>query len=226
VLQRCSQTCPTSGALCGGWFHAACVSASIPRERGDVSCRSSAPKFLLFGWVSRIAEGICCGATPSMHNGLLLRGPPGLLPAAHTSALHSTHPFASWHQLCWRILLHFSFSQLTAAPVIGRLACEFRWRYQCGCEFRPYPPTVQDLHRESAKPGFGSSVIGHHAQRTSRIGHQDTCCKAYGELAQSVRKRERVCVLFIFTQYSNLYTAVDTPAEAAWLCVCVYYCRT
>jgi hypothetical protein len=23
------------------------------------------------------------------------------------------------------------------------------------------------------------------------------------------------------TQYSNLYTAVDTPAEAAWLCVCV-----
>jgi hypothetical protein len=31
--------------------------------------------------------------------------------------------------------------------------------------------------------------------------------------------RERV--LFIGTQYSNLYTAVDTPAEAAWLCVCV-----
>ena len=28
--------------------------------------------------------------------------------------------------------------------------------------------------------------------------------------------RERV--LFIGTQFSNLYTAVDTPAEAAWLC--------
>ena len=25
-------------------------------------------------------------------------------------------------------------------------------------------------------------------------------------------------VLFIGTQFSNLYTAVDTPAEAAWLC--------
>jgi hypothetical protein len=31
----------------------------------------------------------------------------------------------------------------------------------------------------------------------------------------------RESVLFIGTQYSNLYTAVDTPAEAAWLCVCV-----
>ena len=28
-------------------------------------------------------------------------------------------------------------------------------------------------------------------------------------------------VLFIGTRYSNLYTAVDTPAHAAWLCVCV-----
>jgi hypothetical protein len=31
----------------------------------------------------------------------------------------------------------------------------------------------------------------------------------------------RESVLFIGTQFSNLYTAVDTPAEAAWLCVCV-----
>jgi hypothetical protein len=29
-------------------------------------------------------------------------------------------------------------------------------------------------------------------------------------------------VLFIGTPYSNLYTAVDTPAEAALLCVFVY----
>jgi hypothetical protein len=28
---------------------------------------------------------------------------------------------------------------------------------------------------------------------------------------------ESVCVLFIGTQYSSLYTAVDTPAEAAWM---------
>ena len=29
----------------------------------------------------------------------------------------------------------------------------------------------------------------------------------------------RECLLFIGTHYSNLYTAVDTPAEAAWCCV-------
>jgi hypothetical protein len=31
-----------------------------------------------------------------------------------------------------------------------------------------------------------------------------------------MNKEKRECVLFIGTQYRNLYTAVDTPAEAAW----------
>jgi hypothetical protein len=31
-----------------------------------------------------------------------------------------------------------------------------------------------------------------------------------------MNKEKRESVLFIGTQYSNLYTAVDTPAEAAW----------
>jgi len=30
---------------------------------------------------------------------------------------------------------------------------------------------------------------------------------------------ERECVLFIGTQFSNLYAAVDAPSKAAWLCV-------
>ena len=32
------------------------------------------------------------------------------------------------------------------------------------------------------------------------------------------RQGGRESVLFIGTRFSNLYTAVDTPAEAAWLC--------
>ena len=38
------------------------------------------------------------------------------------------------------------------------------------------------------------------------------CVLAYAR----VRECARESVLFISTQYSNLYTAVDTPAEAAW----------
>ena len=34
----------------------------------------------------------------------------------------------------------------------------------------------------------------------------------------SLFTRSRECVMFIGTRFSNLYTAVDTPAEAAWLC--------
>jgi hypothetical protein len=33
---------------------------------------------------------------------------------------------------------------------------------------------------------------------------------------KSKKITSRECVLFIGTQYSNLYTAMDTPAEAAW----------
>jgi hypothetical protein len=35
----------------------------------------------------------------------------------------------------------------------------------------------------------------------------------------------RECVLFIGTRYSNLYTAVDTPAEAQRGCVFVFVCK-
>jgi hypothetical protein len=38
------------------------------------------------------------------------------------------------------------------------------------------------------------------------------------DLLNFAHKRERE--LFIGAQYSNLYTAVDTPSKAAWLCVC------
>jgi hypothetical protein len=34
-----------------------------------------------------------------------------------------------------------------------------------------------------------------------------------------IKSGSRESVLFIGTQFSNLYTAVDTPAKAAWLCV-------
>jgi len=34
----------------------------------------------------------------------------------------------------------------------------------------------------------------------------------------------RVCVLFFGTQFSNLYTAVDTPYTHMLVCVCVCVC--
>jgi hypothetical protein len=45
--------------------------------------------------------------------------------------------------------------------------------------------------------------------------------KPDGDLPLLSSNKRLESVLFIGTQYSNLYTAVDTPAEAEWLCVCV-----
>jgi hypothetical protein len=60
---------------------------------------------------------------------------------------------------------------------------------------------------------------------TSWAGRVDGPCKLllcharnrYGAHDHVLRERE--CVFFIGTQFSNLYTSVDTPVEAAWLCV-------
>jgi hypothetical protein len=48
-----------------------------------------------------------------------------------------------------------------------------------------------------------------------------TSLKVYMELDSYSKFLFRDRALFIGTQFSNLYTAVDTPAEAVWLCVCV-----
>jgi len=54
-----------------------------------------------------------------------------------------------------------------------------------------------------------------HAISSYKVYGLGCSAQASGTGFALVQQLQRECVLFIGTQFSNLYTAVDTPAEAA-----------
>ena len=70
----------------------------------------------------------------------------------------------------------------------------------------------QRSHRGNAKDTASLQPIQFRAQN---LGASIDCCSKWLFRSRALA-RQRECVCCVGTHVSNLYTAVDTPAEAAW----------